>query len=307
MFKNLNPQVLGVSGRQSELIELALTYGFKGLEIDMDDFAKRVESRGFDHARRFLESARHTFKLRVGGFPLPIDWTGDDAHFKGQMERLTKVAEAAQSIGAKYCFATIAPANDTRPYHENFELHRKRLALIADLLGKHGVRLGVGVLAAPSHRQNKAHQFVHKVEELLTLLKSISSKHIGLLLDTWNWHVGDGGFDQLEDLKVEQIVGVRLADLPTDHDPANLSDVQRALPGASGTIDNVRTLQLLLDRRFDGPVSIWPSSTQFAGRTREWIVQRVSAVSDELWAAIGLAKTRPLAPSEAMAVEAGRV
>ena len=36
MFLNLNAQSLGVSGRQSELIELALTYGFKGIDTDID-------------------------------------------------------------------------------------------------------------------------------------------------------------------------------------------------------------------------------------------------------------------------------
>jgi hypothetical protein len=35
MYKNLNTAALGITGRQSELIELALTYGFRGLDLDM--------------------------------------------------------------------------------------------------------------------------------------------------------------------------------------------------------------------------------------------------------------------------------
>jgi chitinase len=42
MYKNLNATVLGVSGRQSELIELAMTYGFRGLDIDIVDLVKRT-------------------------------------------------------------------------------------------------------------------------------------------------------------------------------------------------------------------------------------------------------------------------
>ena len=57
MYKNLCSEALGVSGRQSELIELALTYGFKGIDLDLVSFAKQVELRGLEHAGRFLESA----------------------------------------------------------------------------------------------------------------------------------------------------------------------------------------------------------------------------------------------------------
>ena len=33
MFKNLSPSALGISGHQSEIIELALTYGFAGMDL----------------------------------------------------------------------------------------------------------------------------------------------------------------------------------------------------------------------------------------------------------------------------------
>lgn len=43
MYHNLNPAALGITGRQSELIELALTYGFGGLELDIAGIVKRRE------------------------------------------------------------------------------------------------------------------------------------------------------------------------------------------------------------------------------------------------------------------------
>ena len=42
MFKNLVGEGLGVSGRQNEMIELALTYGFHGLDVDMNDMVGRA-------------------------------------------------------------------------------------------------------------------------------------------------------------------------------------------------------------------------------------------------------------------------
>ena len=55
MFKNLNPSFLGVTGHQSEIIELALTYGFAGMDLDVADFATRARLRGMPYARRLID------------------------------------------------------------------------------------------------------------------------------------------------------------------------------------------------------------------------------------------------------------
>ena len=64
MFKNLNPSAIGVSGHQSELIELALTYGFAGMDLNVAEFATRVRLKGMPYARRLIDSA----KIRIGTF-----------------------------------------------------------------------------------------------------------------------------------------------------------------------------------------------------------------------------------------------
>ena len=60
MYKNLNAQALGISGQDSELIELALSYGFKGLSLNLVDFAEQVASQGMARASRLLVSASWT-------------------------------------------------------------------------------------------------------------------------------------------------------------------------------------------------------------------------------------------------------
>lgn len=188
MYKTLSPQELGISGRQSEIIELALTYGFRGLEVDMQEFAKRVQLQGPEKAKRFLESAH----LRVSGFELPTKWRGDETVYESELEKLEQIASCAASVGVKGCFTLIMPATDMFPYHENFELHRRRLGSMAEALGRHGIRLGIGFLAAPALRTGKSFQFIHEADALVTLIKSVASKNIGLMLDTWNWHFGGG-------------------------------------------------------------------------------------------------------------------
>jgi len=58
MYKNLNAAALGISGRQSELIELAMTFGFQGLDIDALDLEKRSARTDFQKASRFLLSSK---------------------------------------------------------------------------------------------------------------------------------------------------------------------------------------------------------------------------------------------------------
>src|SRR5262245_46089586 len=72
MYKNLSPSAVGVFGRQSELVEIALTHRFKGLEIEITEVLKRAETTGVQQACRYLRSA----PMKIGGFELPIRWAG---------------------------------------------------------------------------------------------------------------------------------------------------------------------------------------------------------------------------------------
>lgn len=293
MYKTLSPQELGISGRQSEIIELALTYGFRGLEIDMQEFAKRVQLQGMERARRFLDSAH----LRVSGFELPIKWRGDESVYESELEKLEQIAGCAELLGVKSCYTMVMPATDMFPYHENFELHRRRLGGMAEALGKHGIRLGVGFLAAPPHRAGKSFQFIHEAEALVTLIKSVTSKNVGLLLDTWDWHFGGGKLDQLRTLGAERIVVVRMAEAPADTSSATISDEQRLIPSMGGPVDNSSFISLLHEMGYKGPVSADPHPAALTGLTRDGIVQKCSVALDELLKTVGIVRQPRIAAS----------
>jgi hypothetical protein len=144
MYKNLNTAALGITGRQSELIELALTYGFRGLDLDMPDVMKRARTRGLDSARRYVASA----SVRVGEFLLSIDWQAAEIPYRSGLVELQEIAETAAALGATVCTATIKPYSDDIPYHENFELHRRRFGEIGALLAPHNIKLGLAFQAA---------------------------------------------------------------------------------------------------------------------------------------------------------------
>src|SRR5580704_16438939 len=122
MFKNLNLAALGISGRQSEIIELTLSHGFKGLDLDLVEFGNQVKASGLAHARRLIDSAR----LKIGSVRFALDWDCDNAAFDAQLEKLTPDVQLAQQIGSTRAVTDIDPASDLRPLHENFDLHRRR-------------------------------------------------------------------------------------------------------------------------------------------------------------------------------------
>jgi len=284
MFKNLDPSALGVAGHQSEILELALTYGFRGIDLNLVEFAGRVKLHGMAYGRRLLDSA----KIRVGTFSLPIDWDVDDDAFKRQLEGLAEYSQMAGQLGCTRCVCTIAPAGDKRPYHENFEFHKRRFAEICRVMEPAGVRLGVGFRAAEGLRKGQAFQFIHDLDALLLLLNMVGAPNIGLLVDVWEVALAAGSVEAVGHLSARQIVAVQLADLPADVPPAELTDAHRLVPAIEGKIDCVSILVALAGLGYDGPITIKADRNAFESTRRDRIVRQAGEVLEKLWKAARL-------------------
>ena len=194
MFKNLSTEGLGVSGRQSEVIELALSFGFKGLDLDLADFAQQVQTHGLAHARRLLVSSR----LKMGTFRLPLVWDETDELYQQGLSGLPERLKLAADLGATRAVTTIAPANDTRPYHENFEFHRRRLSEIGEALAPFKMLLGVEFLAPAELRKDRAYQFIHSLDALATLIGMVRATNVGVVADAWQIHAAGAVRDRAD-------------------------------------------------------------------------------------------------------------
>jgi len=290
MFKNLSPSALGVSGRESEIIELTLSWGFKGLDLDLLDFAQQVGEHGYAKASRLLVSAR----LKFGSFVLPVRWQ-DDATYQEDLAKLPELTALAKQLGCTRAVTTIEAGSDTRPYHENFEFHRKRLTELGERLAGDGIRLGVGFLAPVSKRAAFAFQFMQKADEVLMLLGTLGSQNVGLALDTWHWHLGGGTPEQVKSLG-KSIVTVTLADAMLEVTAVSATSSDCRLPGDGGAVDNVEILRTLAEARYDGPVTPRADSKQFEGQSRDAIVKQAAAAFDAVWKAAGLNAAGKLVP-----------
>ncbi len=284
MFKNLNPLALGVSGHQSEVLELALTYGFRGIDLNIVEFATRVKLRGMPYARRLIDSAH----VRLGTFRLPMEWDVDDAVFAKELEKLAQYAQVAAEIGLTRCVCTIEPAAEKRPYHENFEFHRKRFIEICKVLEPAKVQFGVGIRAAEALRKGQAFQFVHDIDALSLLLSMVGASNIGMLVDLWDLHVSGASIDALKGMSLQQIVAVQLADLPADVRPADATEQDRLLPGTAGQIDSAAALTILAELGYDGPITPVANRRNFDSTRRDRIVKQAGDSLDKVWRAAGL-------------------
>ena len=280
MYKNLNPSAIGVFGRQTELLEIALTHRFKGMDIDITELTKRALTTNAAQACRYMRSA----PVKIGGFELPIRWAGDEKEFQAEMAQIPLLLEVAANISADRCWTTIRPTCDQRPFHENFKFHVERLQQVADALAPGNIKLGLMLLAAPADRADGGFEFIHQVDPLLTLLSSVQRDNVGIAFDAWSWFVGGGEAEKLRTLRGEQIITVRLADIPADVDLAAVTAEQRVMPGEGGLIDSAALVTVLDELGFDGPVALAPNPAQFKGQTRESIISKASAALDALLA-----------------------
>ncbi len=296
MFKNLNPGALGVTGHQSEIIELALTYNFGGMDLNVVEFATRARLKSVEYARRLFDSA----KLKMGSFALPFDWDTDDESFAKDLAKLPDYAQAAIAAGCTRCIATVVPATDKRPYHENFEFHKRRFQDICRALEPSGVRFGVGFQAAEYLRKNQAFQFIHDLDALTLLLNMVGAPNIGLLLDIWDVVVAGGSLDSVQKLPPGQIVAVHVADLPPTATNGEIDEKSRLLPGAEGgRIDIATLLVYLKSSGYDGPVTPRPSRGIFQSRRRDLVVKQAGEAMDKVWRAAGLPMEKRFVPSAA--------
>jgi sugar phosphate isomerase/epimerase len=284
IFKNLNAAALGVSGRQSELIELAMTYGFRGLNIDLVDLVKRTKRSTFERAARYLHSA----KLKIGGFEVPLDLDSDDETFAKGLAGLAEAAELAAKVDAKFGMLMLPSATDRLPFHEFFDVLRKRVEQIAKVMGQYNVELALCFTAAVDKRQDKQFKFIQDVEGFLAFLKACPEPNVRMVLDTWEWHVGGGNLEQLAALDPSLIVSVRMADLPADVSTAQATSSDRLMPGQSGLIDSGAILKLLADRGYQGPITAFAHPKGLGGMTRDGIVAYAQDCLDKVLSEAGL-------------------
>jgi len=278
MFRNLSTIGLPLSGRPSELIELALSFGFDSMDIDIVDFQQQADVYGVAHARRLMVSAR----LASGVFHLPFRLDASKEEFDRGLASLPPQLELAAAAECPRMVTSIAAASDEHAFKDFFELHRTRLHTIGDLLAGHGIRLGLAINPEEAAREGRAHGFIHTYEALLGLV-AVAHERVGAVVDAWALHVTGESPSIIERTPAGRIIEVRVSDAPRDVSASSLTREQRLIPGETGAVSCAAVLRHARTAGFDGPVTPWADRTTLAGRSRERIVRLTGERMESLW------------------------
>lgn len=278
MFRNLSTFGLPLSGRPSELIELALSFGFDGMDIDLLDLEKQAEIYGVEHARRLMVSAR----LKSGSFRLPVRLDAPEKEFEAELAALPKRLELAAAAECHRAIATVAPTSDEHSFKDFFELHRIRLHTIGDLLAPHGIQLGLAIRPERPAEETAASPFIATFEALLGLV-AVSHERIGAVVDVWALHATGEPVEMVAKVPKGRIVEVRLSDAPRGVTGAELTEAGRLMPGETGAIASAEVLKAAAATGFDGPVTPWAHRSTLTGRGREKIVRLAGERMEQAW------------------------
>lgn len=284
MLKNFSPQGLGITGRQSELIELALTYAFRGMEVNMMDMLKRSQRTSFEDAAKYLRAA----EIKIGTFDTGVDLDTTDDEFATQLAQVHPLAEVAQQLDADTATLRLPAATDVAAFPEFFETVTKRINQIAAVLAEKNIRLGLAFSAGAEKLEGKQFPFVNTVESFLALVKNVSADNVGYVIDTWDWHVGGGNMDQIKAVPTDKIFAVRYGELTEDATPDTAKSADRILPTVEGPLNHVELTKYLAAANVNAAIMPTASGAQYKERTREATVNAAQEAIDAIFEAADL-------------------
>lgn len=257
MFSSLNTGAIGISGHGLEqTLALAQRCGFGGVDFDIREAAQLAGERGIDGLRELF--ARHN--ARPGNWGLPVNWLGED--LEEDLARLPALAQVAQELGALRTTTVCWPHSETRAFDENFEWHRERFTRIAETLLPFGVSVGFEFIGPKTFPPANTFLFINDMPGMLRLCDAIGTGNAGILLDAYHLHTSGGSVEDLDALRVDQVVAVHVNDAPLGLTLDTYMDRDRRLPTETGVIDLAGFMQRLDAMGYDGPVTCEPFSAR---------------------------------------------
>ncbi len=265
MYSALSPGAIGVrASGLNEAIAAAKTGGFGGVEFNPAEIADLIASHGVAHVLSLFTDAG----VLPAGFGLPLDWRGDEAAWRTSLQKLPRLAEAAQAIGCTRTMTWIMPCSNDREYAENRRFHIERFRPAAEILADYGCSVGLEFIGPKTLRESQRYPFIHTMDGMLEMGSEIGP-NVGLLLDCWHWHTSGGTVADLLRLKPSDVVYVHVNDAPRGVAMDDYVDNVRGLPGETGAIDIAGFLLSLQTVGYDGPVTPEPFKTELGDLTSD--------------------------------------
>jgi sugar phosphate isomerase/epimerase len=254
MFVSLNGAVTrGVSG--TDKIMLAARVGFGGVDWDLGP----AKTAGVDATRKLFTDLKLVPTIVNLPMARPFPFAGDDAAFAEALKPLADDAAFTAAVGCTKMMVVL-PASTTLTRAEQRKIAVGRLAAIAEILQKAGIRLGIEFLGPLYFRTGRAggptvEPFIWNMPDAVALAKDAGT-NVGAILDAWHWHHSGSTVADITAAGAARIVHVHVSDaraMPAE----DVRDNMRLMPG-EGIIDLGGFFQALKQAGYDGGVSPEP-------------------------------------------------
>lgn len=250
---SLNPGAIGVSLSQMQLVETASSLGFEAIV----PLTAEISSMSVAQTELLL-SKMSASELTWDVAGLPVDFRNGEVVFSQALMRLPAVGAALKSVGVDRMSTWIMPTHETYTYRKNFDVHARRIGLMADVLKQYGIRLGLEYVGPKTLMSAQRFSFIRSMTELQELMKKINRPNVGIQLDSFHWYCAGETAEDILKLDKDLIITCDLNDAIVGRTADEQMDWERELPGQSGVIDIEGFLKALQTIDYDGPIRAEP-------------------------------------------------
>ncbi|ANE45060.1 xylose isomerase [Paenibacillus swuensis] len=248
MLKGLSNAGIGHQGDLESFIGLASTNGFQAVDTSGEELEAWLDAKGAEAVNAYLKQ----HDVIIGSIGLSPEWRHSEEEFQAGLVRLAKDAAAAAAVGCTRCCTYILPATDYEAARFMAQATR-RLRTCAQILGAHGISLGLEFVGPHHLRTAWKNPFVWDIEGTLDFISAIGEANVGLLFDSYHWYTNGNTYEDILKLRTDQIVHVHLNDAK-DVPYTEALDNDRVYPG-EGVIDLSAFLRGLREIGFRGVVA----------------------------------------------------
>jgi sugar phosphate isomerase/epimerase len=255
---------IGVKANFRESVDLAVKYGFEGVDPDPGYFAQLSENE----LKRLLDELKSK-NLKLGSAGLPVEFREDELTFSEGLKKLPAVSKILAKAGVQRVSTWILSFSDELTYLQNFRTHAYRLRACAEVLKDHGQRLGLEYVGPKTSWRSQRHTFIHTLSETKELIVAIGTGNVGVQLDSYHWFNAEETEQDLLTLRNEDVITVDLNDAPAGTPLDKQVDLSRELPAATGVIPVKVFLDALRKIGYEGPIQAEPFNAALRALPRE--------------------------------------
>ena len=239
MYNALIPGTIGIHNISlADSIKLARDAGFEGVAFDIFEAKAYADEHGVPALKELFG------EVIPGVWNTGVNWQ-DDATRDGEIEALKPALDLAQQLGSTNVTTGIMPANNDRPYDEQYESLQTRLKPLAEALNAGGIRIGIEFITPKTLRDQFEYQFIYKMQDMLAFAKDVGTGNVGVLFDVWHHYCAHGTLEEMDVLKAEDVQLVHTNDAPLGLEIDEQQDLSRELPMATGVIPAAEMLKKL--------------------------------------------------------------